>query len=84
MAPPTYGDLGKSSRDVFNKGYSFGVFKLDCKSTTCGGVEINSGGTHTFDEGKVYGSLETKYKVPAYGTSGGKPGSPVVNDSSLD
>jgi len=67
MAPPTYGDLGKSSRDVFGKGYHFGIFKLDCKSTTIGGVEINSGGTHTLDEGKVFGSLETKYKVPSYG-----------------
>jgi len=67
MAPPTYGDLGKACRDVFNKGYHFGLFKLDCKSTTAGGVEVNSGGTHTFEEGKCFGSLETKYKVPAYG-----------------
>jgi len=67
MAPPTYADLGKASRDVFGKGYHFGIFKLDCKSTTNGGVEINSGGTHTLDEGKVSGSLETKYKVPSYG-----------------
>jgi len=67
MAPPTYADLGKACRDVFNKGYHFGLFKLDCKSTTCGGVDINSGGTHTFEEGKCFGSLETKYKVPSYG-----------------
>jgi len=67
MAPPTYGDLGKACRDVFSKGFHFGIFKLDCKSTTCGGVEINSGGTHTFEDAKVFGSLETKYKVPAYG-----------------
>jgi len=67
MAPPTYGDLGKAARDVFGKGFHFGVFKLSCKSTTMAGVEINSGGTHTFEEGKVFGSLETKYKVPSYG-----------------
>jgi len=67
MAPPTYGDLGKACKDVFNKGFYFGLFKLDCKSTTNGGVDINSGGTHTFEEGKVNGSLETKYKVPNYG-----------------
>jgi len=67
MAPPTYADLGKASKDVFGKGYHFGVFKLDCKSTTAGGVEINSGGTHNLEQGKVTGSLETKYKVPSYG-----------------
>jgi len=67
MAPPTYSDLGKSAKDVFSKGYNFGLFKLECKSTTSGGVEINSGGTHSLEDGKVTGSLETKYKVPSYG-----------------
>jgi len=67
MAPPTYADLGKACRDIFTKNYHFGLMKLDCKSTTCGGVEINSGGTHTFEDGKVFAGLETKYKVPNYG-----------------
>ena len=31
MAPPTYGDLGKSARDVFGKGFHFGLVKLDVK-----------------------------------------------------
>jgi len=67
MAPPTYGDLGKACRDVFNKGYNNGIFKLDCKSRTSGGLEINSGGHHKFDDGKVFASLDTKYKIPDYG-----------------
>lgn len=67
MAPPTYGDLGKACRDVFTKGYTFGLFKLDCKTTTTGGLEINSGGNHKFDDGKVFATLDTKYKVPDYG-----------------
>jgi len=67
MAPPTYSDLGKACRDIFTKNYHFGLMKLDCKSTTCGGVEINSGGTHTLEDGKVFAGLESKYKVPSYG-----------------
>ena len=31
MAPPTYSDLGKSARDVFGKGFHFGLLKLDVK-----------------------------------------------------
>jgi len=69
MAPPSYADLGKACRDIFSKGYHFGLFKLDCKTTTCGGVEISSGGHHTFEEGKVFGNLETKYKWPNYGVT---------------
>jgi len=67
MSPPVYTDLGKSCRDVFSKGYHFGMFKLDCKSKTGSGVELNSGGSHTFESGKVFGNLETKYKVKEYG-----------------
>ena len=41
MAPPTYGDLGKSSRDVFGKGYHFSLVKLDVKTKTPSGKSIN-------------------------------------------
>jgi len=67
MAPPSYADLGKSCRDIFNKGYNFGVFKLNCKTSTVGGVDISTGGHHSFEEGKVFGDLETKYKWPTHG-----------------
>lgn len=69
MAPPSYSDLGKATKDIFNKGYHFGIFKLNCKTTTVGGVDISTGGTHAFDEGKVNGDLETKYKWPKYGVT---------------
>jgi hypothetical protein len=39
MSPPTYGDLGKSSRDVFGKGYHFGLMKLELKSKTASGIQ---------------------------------------------
>jgi len=67
MAPPTYGDLGKSSRDVFGKGYHFSLIKLDVKTKTPSGVEFNAGGSSNTDNGKVAGSLETKYKCSDYG-----------------
>jgi voltage-dependent anion channel protein 2 len=69
MAPPLFGDLGKSARDLFSKGYHFGLFKLNVKTSTVGGVDISTGGSHNLDEGKVFGDLETKYKWPAYGVT---------------
>ena len=55
MAPPTYGDLGKSARDVFGKGYHFSLLKLDVKTKTATGVEFNSGYNTNQDSGKKLG-----------------------------
>jgi voltage-dependent anion channel protein 2 len=51
MAPPSYADIGKQARDVFGKGYHFGLVKLDVKTKTTSGVEFNAGGTSA--DGKV-------------------------------
>jgi len=67
MAPPVYTDLGKQGRDVFGKGYHFGVLKLECKSKTATGVEITAGGNNALESGKVAGNLETKYKIKEHG-----------------
>lgn len=67
MSPPSYSDLGKNARDIFTKGYHFGLLKLDCKTKTKSGVEFSSGGSSNQDTGKVFGSLETKYRVSEYG-----------------
>lgn len=67
MAPPSYSDIGKNARDVFNKGYNFGVWKLDVTTTTNTGVVFSTSGHSNQETGKVFGSLETKYKVPEYG-----------------
>jgi len=69
MAPSTYGDLGKSARDVFGKGYHFSLMKLELKTKTASGVEFTSSGSSNTDSGKVDGSLETKYKFAEYGTT---------------
>lgn len=67
MAPPSYSDLGKQARDIFGKGYHFGLWKLDVKTKTSSGVEFSTGGHSNQDNGKVFGSLETKYRVKEYG-----------------
>ncbi|KAF6112207.1 voltage dependent anion channel 2 [Phyllostomus discolor] len=36
--PPSYADLGKAARDIFNKGFGFGLVKLDVKTKSCSGV----------------------------------------------
>ncbi|XP_009075495.1 PREDICTED: voltage-dependent anion-selective channel protein 2-like, partial [Acanthisitta chloris] len=66
--PPSYSDLGKSARDVFNKGYGFGMVKLELKTKSSSGVlEFAAAGSSNTDTGKASGSLETKYKVKDYG-----------------
>jgi len=65
--PPSYGDLGKSGRDLFNKGYHYGTFKLECKTKASNGVEFKTDGSSNHDSGKVSGGLETKYKYSDYG-----------------
>ncbi|XP_018577671.1 voltage-dependent anion-selective channel [Anoplophora glabripennis] len=69
MSPPPFSDLGKRAKDVFGKGYHFGLIKLDCKTKTATGVEFNTGGTSNQETGKIFGSLETKYKVKDYGVT---------------
>uniref|UniRef100_A0A668T1L7 Non-selective voltage-gated ion channel VDAC2 n=1 Tax=Oreochromis aureus TaxID=47969 RepID=A0A668T1L7_OREAU len=65
--PPSYADLGKSAKDIFNKGYGFGQVKLDVKTKSASGVEFKTSGSSNTDTSKVVGSLETKYKRSEYG-----------------
>jgi len=67
MAPPVYRDLGKDANNVFSKGYHFGVLKLNVTTKTDSGVQFNCGGVSNQDTGKVFGTLETKYKIKEYG-----------------
>ncbi|EGW10387.1 Voltage-dependent anion-selective channel protein 1 [Cricetulus griseus] len=64
--PPTYADLGKSARDVFTKGYGFGLIKLDLKTKSENGLEFTSSGSANTETTKVNGSLETKYRRTQY------------------
>ncbi|MEQ2229354.1 hypothetical protein ILYODFUR_018004 [Ilyodon furcidens] len=38
--PPSYSDLGKAAKDIFSKGYGFGVVKLDLKTKSQSGVMV--------------------------------------------
>uniref|UniRef100_A0A8C1RYB5 Non-selective voltage-gated ion channel VDAC1 n=1 Tax=Cyprinus carpio TaxID=7962 RepID=A0A8C1RYB5_CYPCA len=65
--PPTYVDLGKSARDIFTKGYGFGLIKLDLKTRSENGLEFKSSGSANTETSKVAGTLETKYKWAEHG-----------------
>ncbi|KAL1784023.1 voltage-dependent anion-selective channel protein 1 [Sigmodon hispidus] len=65
--PPTYADLGKLARDVFTKGYGFGLIKLNLKTKSENGLEFTSSGSADTETTKVNGSLETKYRRTEYG-----------------
>ncbi|XP_026104798.1 voltage-dependent anion-selective channel protein 2-like [Carassius auratus] len=67
--PPAYSDLGKAAKDIFSKGYGFGIVKLDLKTKSQNGVEFNTSGSSNTDTGKAGGSLETKYKMKDLGLS---------------
>nr|KAF6461236.1 voltage dependent anion channel 3 [Molossus molossus] len=55
---PTYCDLGKAAKDVFNKGYGFGMVKIDLRTKSCSGVEFSTSGHAYTDTGKASGNLE--------------------------
>ncbi|KAM4575721.1 voltage-dependent anion-selective channel protein 3 isoform 1-T1 [Odontesthes bonariensis] len=65
--PPAYSDLGKPAKDIFNKGFGYGVLKLDVKTKSQNGVEFATSGSNNTDTGKSGGHLETKYKVSDLG-----------------
>jgi len=60
--PPTFADLGKASRDVFNKGYNFGFLRLDTATKPNSGIEFKTGSSHNVSTGKFHGAVDVKYK----------------------
>lgn len=71
MAPPCYGDLGKSARDLFSKGFNLGFIKID-STTKSGGdqpLEFKTSSSHNGATGKLFGSVDLKYKFPKYGVT---------------
>jgi len=41
VVPPTFSDLGKAAKDVFNKGFSIGSNKLTVKTKTASGISLS-------------------------------------------
>ena len=69
MSPPLYADLGKQARDIFGKGFHFGLTKIDVKTLTSSGLLLNSMGQSVNEIGKVTASLEGKYPLPGKGAT---------------
>jgi hypothetical protein len=67
MAPPVYSDLGKSAKDLFNKGYNYGTVKLDVKTKTDNNIKFNFTGEHNTDVQKSLGTLEAKWECKKHG-----------------
>uniref|UniRef100_A0A1I8B1V4 Voltage-dependent anion-selective channel protein 1 n=1 Tax=Meloidogyne hapla TaxID=6305 RepID=A0A1I8B1V4_MELHA len=65
--PPQFTDFGKSTKDLFTKGYTHGLLKLDVKSKSGPNVEFKSEGEHNLSTQKIKNKLELKYKIPEYG-----------------
>lgn len=66
-SPAAYADLGKSARDIFSKGYNYGVYKAEVKTKTASGVEFTTNGSSDHENGRFVGNLETKYKWKDFG-----------------
>lgn len=67
--PPSYGDLGKSAKDLFSKGFNYGTYKVETKTKSVTGTEFKVNGSQNHDSQKFSGSLETKYKCSDYGVT---------------
>ncbi|VDN17088.1 unnamed protein product [Gongylonema pulchrum] len=66
---PSYIDLGKAARELFTKGYHFGLLRVDAH-TKLGDdheAEFASTAVHTIATGKLAGNFDVKYRIPSYG-----------------
>uniref|UniRef100_W5LLE5 Non-selective voltage-gated ion channel VDAC3 n=1 Tax=Astyanax mexicanus TaxID=7994 RepID=W5LLE5_ASTMX len=65
--PPVYSDLGKPAKDIFSKGYGFGIVKLDLKTKSQNGVlaqglKVSLDTSFVPNTGKKSGKLKSGYK----------------------
>jgi len=67
VVPPAYGDMGKSARDLFSKGFNYGNLKCEMKTMTSSGVNFTTGGSSKLDSGRLAASLEAKFDVKEHG-----------------
>ncbi|CAH8547472.1 unnamed protein product [Schistosoma margrebowiei] len=59
----SFGDLGKSARDIFDKNFSFGYLNFEFKTKTENDISVTCGGKHDTNAGRVSGFLESKLKA---------------------
>lgn len=66
--PPTFNDLGKTGKDFFNKGYTFGTFKMGAKrKNIIENMDSNMFCTYNIEEKTALCEFEEKYTVPRWG-----------------
>lgn len=63
MCTPSYSDLGKQARSIFENGYHFGLWKLDINTKIPTGIEFSTSGCSNQKNGEVSGSLGAKYRM---------------------
>lgn len=64
----SFKDLGKATRDLFDKHFKFGVLNFEFKTKTSNDISVTFGGNHDIKSRHVTGHLETKSK-PTKGVS---------------
>lgn len=67
MSPPPFADLGKPVRDLFSKGFNFGVLKVDARAKTKSGIDLSSSCSSTIGAGQFVGTVDAKHKIKDYG-----------------
>lgn len=61
MAPPKFGDISKSVKDLFSDDFNAGKVSLTLKSKASSGVNLKVKGAKSNGKGDVNGSLESTY-----------------------
>jgi len=67
MAPQKFADLGKEARDLINKNFHNGLFKIEANHASENGMKFKTEGSHNTENGDVAASLETKCTIAPYG-----------------
>jgi len=62
MMIPPFCDLGKATKDLFNKNYYFGLLSVDYSSKSSQGIELAIKGDNEIKSGKLNGSIQWNYK----------------------
>jgi len=85
--PPSYADLGKAARDLFNKGYNYGTYKLDVTQKSASGFKVKVSGKNSHADNKVDGGLEATTELKEHGLKfvlKGSSGNTVGTDITLE
>uniref|UniRef100_UPI00358DFA48 voltage-dependent anion-selective channel protein 2-like n=1 Tax=Myxine glutinosa TaxID=7769 RepID=UPI00358DFA48 len=66
-APCCYSDLGKDAKELFTKGFDFGLIRLDCRIPSIANAEFKPSAWFGLESGRSAGSLACRYTWPEMG-----------------